>query len=65
MKLIEHMRQKTGNFVKISEILPKKSVQMVIWEEMTNKNEILRKFRTFFNYVIFCEFLYFARGEIY
>ena len=29
---------------------------MDIWEEMTNKNEILRKFRTFFNFVIFLDF---------
>ena len=29
---------------------------MDIWEEMTNKNKILRKFRTFFNFVIFLNF---------
>ena len=29
---------------------------MDIWAEMTDKNEILRKFRTFFNFVIFLNF---------
>ena len=40
----------------MSDISPKKSVQMDIWEEMTDKNEILRKFRTFYNFVIFSNF---------
>ena len=40
----------------MSDISPKKSVQMDIWEEMTDKNEILRKIRTFNNFVIFSNF---------
>ena len=29
---------------------------MDIWEEMTDKNEILRNFRTFYKFVIFSNF---------